>query len=67
MAIKLKVHERCQRCGQIAVQRVHDRIMGWHDCPNAPPGPADAPMNFHINEITFIPDTPQPAPAERSE
>src|SRR5258708_6987362 len=35
MAIKLKVHERCTQCVQIAARREGDRIKGWHDCPNA--------------------------------
>jgi hypothetical protein len=56
MAIKLKVHERCTACGQIAARREGDRIKGWHKCPKAPPGPPDPPMNFHFSEVTFIAD-----------
>lgn len=56
MAVKLRVHERCTDCGQIAARREGDRIKGWHKCPKAfPGGPPIPPMNFHISEVTFIP------------
>lgn len=53
---KLNVHEFCRRCGQLAAWREGNRIKGWHKCTNEPPGPADPPMNFHVNEVNFIPN-----------
>lgn len=55
MALKRTIHEICPKCGQAAAHREGDRIRGWHDCPFSPPGPKDPPINFHINDVTFIP------------
>lgn len=54
MAIKLRVHAICPLCGQVAARREGDRIRGWHDCPQKPPGPPTGPINFHMDEVTFV-------------
>lgn len=57
---KLKVHAICPRCGQRAAYRDGDMIRGWHDCPNAPPGPVDPPMFFRTSDVEFIDNSAEP-------
>lgn len=59
MAIKLTIHEYCQRCGEKQATLKDNIVYLDHDCPNAPPGPKDGPRTWFKSEVLFKPKTPK--------
>jgi len=54
MALRLTVHERCERCGKRAAYLAGGVIKEWHDCPNGPPGPSVPPLTHRVGDVDFV-------------
>lgn len=55
MALKIKIFEKCERCGGRNARKVGEKITDGHRCPSAPPGPAVPPRTFNADAVIFVP------------
>jgi hypothetical protein len=56
MALKIRISEKCERCGARNARRIGDQIIERHGrCPNGPPGPPVPPRTFKADAVVFVP------------
>ncbi len=51
---KLKVYERCARCGKRNAQRANGIVVEFHVCDNPPPGPGARPARFRADSVDLV-------------
>jgi hypothetical protein len=56
MAVRLRINERCDRCGEVQAQEQDGAIVfDIHRCPKSPPGPRHGPLFYRKSDVVFIP------------
>ena len=54
MALKLKINEKCDRCGKRAASVRGIHVWESHQCDDPVPGPPSPPRKFLLAEVIFV-------------